>query len=150
MNSFETLCRRYGAYSLPYLIHIHNEDNSYSMRFVNNLQNVTYDGHTYIAAGFSYTPNQSENGFNGGGSLEIGIKDTLLVDLVESSDNVTLEVIAAISNTLQIVPLTNVMHHYGKANGDRTKISFEFNRDDRAEMTFPALIWDTLNNRGNS
>ncbi len=150
MNSFETLIRRHGAYSLPYLIHLYDDDGNFDMRFVNNNENVIFNNETYIACGFSYKPNGSEDGFNGGGTLEIGVKDTLLIDLVESSDHVNLEVVATLRKNGTITQLYNILHHYGKATGTRTQISFEFDKDDRAEMTFPALIWNTLNNRGNA
>lgn len=148
---FNLLARRDGAYSLPYLIKLYDPSETIVMYLVNNNENIIYNGITYIASTFEYTPNASESGFNGGGSLKIAIKDNQVVDLIETYREVKLDVIGILNKADgTITELRTYRHHYCEVSGDRTNAVFTFSRDDRLDMTFPALIWNAANNRGNS
>ena len=52
---------RGGAFSLPYLIKMYHPDYG-SLYFVNNNEDVSYDGHTFTASTFNYTPPQTIGG----------------------------------------------------------------------------------------
>jgi len=149
-GTFEKLISRHGGYSLPYLIYIYDENKNIEMRFANSKDNITYENKTYIAGTFSYKPNARKKGFDGGGKLEITVKDNQIINLIETYDSIFLDVVGTIKEGNQIAEMKKYNHHYGKLEGDRTKISFSFNSDERQEMTFPMLIWSGLNNHGNS
>lgn len=150
MTIFEKLISRHGGYSLPYLIYLHDEEKNIEMRFANSRDDLTFEGNVYKAGTFKYISNARKKGFNGGGKLEITVKNNQTINLVEYYDSIFLDVIGAIREGNQIEEMKRYSHHYGKLNGDRQKISFSFNPDERQEMTFPMLIWSGLNNHGNS
>lgn len=145
--SFEKMCRRNGSYSLPYLITL--SAGGQVIRFVNNNTDLQYEGNTYSAGSFLYTPNAEELGFSGGGSLEIAVIGNSIIDLIEQNRGVTLRVIGALCEDGSVTPITSFSHHYGKVRVTKTKAVFTFEKDDRLDMTFPALIWSRVNNRGN-
>ena len=148
--SFERLIQQGGGYSLPYLIRLHSEDGEFSMCFVNDVSDVEYDGETYSAGSFSYVPNASESGFDGGGKLEITVHGNTVINLVETKRTVFLEVTGVINDDGEIEPVATFRHHYGSVSVDRSKASFTFEKDDRLSMSFPSMIFSTSNNRGNS
>lgn len=143
-----------GSYSLPYLIHLYGSNSSgsvsYDMRFINDNQSCTYDGNTYTAEAFSYTPGASEYGLNGGGTLEISTLDNDISEMIQLCTSITLEVVACLLEDGTISELDTITHHNGTIKGDRQSATFTFDRDERLDMTFPALIWNSQNNRGNS
>lgn len=152
MNSaFKTMSRRNGGYSLPYLIKIYDPTETLVMFFINDTQDKTYNGQTYIASTFKYTPNASEYGLTGGGSLEIAVKDTQVIDLIESYKEIKLDVIGILNKADgNVNELRTYKHHYCDVSCNRTTATFTFTKDDRLNMTFPALIWNAANNRGNA
>ncbi|MEE6208316.1 MAG: hypothetical protein VZR95_09720, partial [Alphaproteobacteria bacterium] len=48
----------------------------------------------------------------------------------------------------EVVQLETYRHHYGEATYDGVKFEIKLNGDDRGNMTFPALIYNSYNNRG--
>lgn len=151
MNAnFERLIARSGKYSLPYLIHLHSEDNTISMRYVNSRSDIEFEGNTYLSGSFSYEANPSEKGFNGGGKLDITVKENQVIQLIETKKKIVLDVIGAIREKNNIQKLTKYKHHYGKIDGDKKSVIFTFDKDDRQDMTFPTMIWSGLNNHGNN
>ena len=88
---------------------------------------------------------------DGGGKLEIAVAEsTLLVDLVETYNNIYLDVTGVMATDGYVYELRAYKHRHGSINGNRTSITFTFEADDRLQMTFPALIWNNQNNRGNA
>lgn len=150
MNAFEKLIRRNGGFSLPFLVHLYNEERTIEMFFINGDQDVVYNGQIYQKAVFSYQKNTPQYGFDGGGKVEITVKDNQTIDLVESSIHIHLSVVATMNENNSFTELKNYKHEYGIISANRKTISFEFDKDDRPDMTFPTLIWSTLNNKGNS
>lgn len=148
--SFEKLCRRNGAYNLPWLIYLHDQANNIQMRFVNNTSNIVYDENTYQAGCFKYSSTAGEHGFSGGGTLEISVVGNSVIDLIETYRAIKLEVIGTLCEDGTVTAIKTFSHHYGKVKVSRTKASFTFEKDDRLTMTFPALVWNSFNNRGNS
>lgn len=145
-----------GTYSLPYLIHLsgtykrNGAVQTIDMRFINDVKSCTYGGHNYKAEAFNYTPNASEFGLTGGGSLEISVVGNQVINLVELCSNITLEVVGCMMKSGTITELKHFVHKNGTIKVDRNVATFTFKRDERLDMTFPALIWNSQNNRGNS
>lgn len=151
MNAnFEKLIQRNGGYCLHWLIKLSDANNNLVMRFVNNNQDVEYNGETYTATGFEYTPNNAESGYTGGGSLEIAYIGNQIIDLAESYKQIKLDVVGVINERGEVTPYSRYHHTYGTLTANRGKAKFSFSKDDRLEMTFPALIWNAANNRGNA
>ena len=149
-TNFEKLCMRSGGYALPWLIHLRDEGSIVNYCYVNNTQSILYNGKTYVASSFSYTPNSSENGFNGGGSLEIVVTDNSIINLIETYRNIRLDVVGVLVEDGTISEIKTFRHHYGSVSWDGKKATFNFEKDDRLDMTFPALIFNNDNNRGNA
>lgn len=144
-----------GKYSLPYLIHLYGsytkngETQTIDMRFINDVKSCQYDGQTYKAEAFNYTPNASEYGMTGGGTLEISVVGNQIIDLVEQCRSITLEVVGCMMEDGTITELRQFKHKNGTIKVNRNTATFTFKRDERLDMTFPALVWNTQNNRGN-
>lgn len=150
MSTFSKLIQRSGGYALPFLINIYDDDRNINLFFINSNRSIVYDGNTYAAAAFKYSPNSSNYGYDGGGTLEINTQETQLTDIVERYNSIHLDVIGIIDEVGTITELKNYKHHYGKVSGNRKTFKFDFDADDRPAMTFPTLIWNTQNNRGNN
>lgn len=149
MNAnFEKMCRRTGAYSLPWLIWIHDDTDATNLFFVNNTAPVTYGGNTYAATTFSYVPGAEVSGFGGGGSLDITVTDNSLIDMIELYRSLRLDVIGALQKTGDITPVKIFSHHYGTVSWTGKIARFNFEQDDRLDMTFPALVFNSYNCRG--
>ena len=150
MNAnFEKLFRRNGAYNLPWLITLSDSNNTTVFRYVNDNTDITYGGSTYTASCFNYKPNAREIGFSGGGTLEISLVGNNIIDLIESNTQVKLSVVGVIRTNGTVEAIENFSHNYGKVKVQGMKATFTFEKDDRLNMTFPALIWNNYNNRGN-
>ena len=150
-DMFPRLIAQCGAYALPFLVHLYDAGGNINIYAVNNTQDVAFKGNTYKAASFAYTPNEAVLGMDGGGKLEIAVAEsTLLVDLVETYSNIYLDVTGVMATDGYVYELRAYKHRHGSINGNRTSITFTFEADDRLQMTFPALIWNNQNNRGNA
>lgn len=153
MNAnFEKLIMRNGSYSLPYLIYIKGSSSKgdIELYFVNNNEDVVFEGKTYKASAFKYSPSKSEYGFTGGGSLSLSCAEERILELVESSSSLELIVKAVIDDENNINELKTFTHSFGRASVKKEQIDFSFDADDRLQMTFPTLVWSAQNNRGNS
>lgn len=156
MSNLSKLFSYNGTYSLPYLIHLsgtykrNGEVQTIDMRFINDVTSISYGGHNYIAGTFNYTPNASEYGLTGGGTLEISVVGNQIIDLVELCTDITLEVVGCMMKNGTITEMKRFVHKNGDIKVNRSIATFTFKRDERLDMTFPALIWNSQNNRGNS
>ena len=153
-NLFYELTRRNGGYSLPYLIHLYDEKEEekrkFEIFFVNSQNDIQFEEKIYKSGTFAYKSNNAENGFDGGGKLEIAVKDNQIINLIESRDSIYLDVIGILNEKNNVQKIKTFKHHYCKISGDKTKVSITFEKDDRQTMTFPSLIFSPINNRGNS
>lgn len=147
---FSDLFSRNGSYSLPYLVYLHDEDKNIEMRFVNDVNDIEYEGHVFKAGSFDYVPNPTVSGFDGGGKLTITVKKNLVIDLVETSKKIILEAVGVISRKGNVSELKSYVHKYGTVKVNRFQAVFSFAKDDRLDMTFPALLWNRDNNAGNA
>lgn len=151
--NFEKMCRRTGAYSLPWLIRLFDKAGEVSLRFINDTQDREFGGNTYKASSFAYLPAPSVVGFSGGGSLEIAITENddeqnQIIDLIEEHRIVCLDVVGCLIEDGTVSVIKEYHHSYGSVEWDGKKASFKFDRDDRLDMTFPALIFSHYNCRG--
>lgn len=140
-----------GPFALPYLIKLSHPDNG-ALYFVNNNEDVIYDGHTYHASGFKYTKPQTAGGVLKSGALQITAIENNVIDIIEESDELfTVEAIGVIDKGGEITPLKTFRHQYGTVTTDEEmRINISFTNDDRQKMTFPPYIFDTENNSGNA
>lgn len=149
MNAnFEKMCRRTGAYSLPWLIHIYDDDGTTNLRFINDVAPVTYGGNTFAATTFSYLPGPEVSGFGGGGSLEIAVTDNSIIDMIELYRSLRLDVIGVLQDDGTITEVKTFGHHYGTVSWNGKAARFSFEEDDRLGMTFPAMVFNSYNCRG--
>jgi hypothetical protein len=146
--SLEKLLQKNGAYSLPFLVKISNHGDTESIRIVNDVNDVVYQGQTYTASTFEFTPNIDVLGLDGGGRLSITVVDNNLIELIESNYNLKIEVLGILLDN-EVTPLENFRSLYGSVTWDGLTAEFDFEPDDRMNMTFPALIFNHYNNRGN-
>ncbi len=150
MNAnFEKMCRRTGGYSLPWLIKLSDHADSAALYFVNDVSDCVYDAVTYKASTFEYSPNEESMGMNGGGSLSITTADNAIIEMIETYYNLKLQVIGVLHDST-VTPIRDYMAHYGSVRWDGKRATFNFERDDRLDMTFPALVFSHYNNRGNA
>jgi hypothetical protein len=144
MNIYKQLVEG-GAYNLPYLLHIFDGNDRTHVYLINDNKPMVYRGKIYESASFSYTPSSE-----GDGTLAIGIHThESLIALVEENHCLRVEVIG-IFNGEDVQEIGQYKHKYGTATWDGVKLELRMNKDDRGNMTFPALIFNAYNNRGNS
>jgi len=148
--NFDLMCRRTGAYSLPWLIKLSDEADTAALYFVNDINQIVHGGNTYLPTTLEYTPNADEQGFSGGGSLAIPVTDNDVIVMIESYYNLRLEVIGVLLDDGTVSEIKTFQHHYGSVKWNGKQADFTFERDDRLDMTFPALIFSHYNNRGNA
>ena len=106
---------------------------------------MTYNGHTYSASNFTYSPNTS-----GDSSLNVElVQHDEIIELLEDCEYFKVEVIG-IFNGEEVEEIGQYRHKYGEGTWDGSKLEMKLNKDDRGGMTFPALIFNSYNNRGNN
>jgi hypothetical protein len=149
--NFARLCRRSGEYSLPWLVTI--VSGAMTLRFINDVDDLTYNSHIYKASTFDYSPNPSDTGFSGGGSLQIAAADAnevgSLIALIESAVSISFTVNGILLDDGTVSEIRMFEHQHGTVRWDGRTASFTFETDDRLAMTFPALVFSHYNNRGN-
>ena len=131
-----------GAWSLPYLIRLWND--SRELCFVNDARNAEWNGKTYAASAFEFTPSD-----DGDSTLEIEACDNKIITLIDEGESFNAEFVGVLMEGGQIRELCGWKRRYGKANWNGKSASITFSSDDRLSMTFPALIFNSDNNRGN-
>lgn len=130
-----------GLFNLPFLLHIYDDDNNFYL--INDNENLTYSGHVFNAASFDYKPSTE-----GDATLECTIFDKPeLLAYIERNRQFNCNLIGVYRGG-EIVELETYRHNYGEATWDGLQFQIKLNGDDRGEMTFPALIYNSYNNRG--
>lgn len=130
-----------GLFTMPFLLHIYDE--SANIYLINDNVNLLHDGHTYRAGSFYYNP-----AANGDATLEASIFDNVnLLNIIERTRRFNCELIGVYKGG-EIVQLAAYKHQYGDATWDGERFQIKLNADDRGSMTFPALIFNSYNNRG--
>lgn len=144
MNVYKALAEG-GGFNLPFLVHLYDPDGNTNIYLINDNDDFEYDGQTYGASSFSFTPNR-----DGDSSLQIEIVDhNEIIDLLENNYYLRVEIIG-IFNGDEIEPIGQYKYKYGDATWDGKKLELKLEKDDRGEMSFPALTFNSYNNRGNN
>ena len=130
-----------GLFNLPFLLHIY--DDSTDLYIINDNENLIYGGHNFKAASFDYTPST-----NGDASLSCDIFDKPeLLNFINRNRRFNCDLIGVYRGG-EVVQLETYRHNYGDATWDGVKFEIRLDGDDRGSMTFPALIYNSYNNRG--
>lgn len=139
-----------GNYSRPYLIKFSHPEAG-TLRFVNDNESVTFADETYIPANFKYIPPNSKGE---GGNLEITtINNENLFAFVENADyRYQMSVIGVINRLTGLIDKLKLYRHfYGTVSmGEDWNLNFSLGRDDRLDMNFTVLTYDTNLNPGNA
>lgn len=148
MNLFKAL-QQGGGYTLPFLLKLSSpagqEPAAEPIYLINDNTPLEYGGVTWQPSQFSYTPNDS-----GEGSLSIELAQTDgIIDLLESYYELNLELVGVYLDN-EVHELGSFKHRFGTATWDGKELQIDFEQDDRLTMTFPALIFNSYNNRGNT
>ena len=144
MNLWKKLANG-GGYTLPYLVKIAAPDGSGAMYLVNDNVSHEYGGNTYEPSNFEYTPaDTGEGSFN----IELAVHDGI-IDLLENYYELNIEVVGALIED-EVQEIASWAHKYGTATWDGAKLEVSLDQDDRLSMTFPALLFNSYNNRGNT
>lgn len=144
MNVYRQLAEG-GGYNLPYLVHLYDSTGTTNIYLINDNQDFTYNGQVYSASNFTYTPStDGEATFN----VELVNHDEI-IDLLE--DNYYFHVaVVGIFNGEEVEEIGQFKHKFGEATWEGMKLEMKLSKDDRGSMTFPALIFNSYNNRGNN
>lgn len=150
-NEVFNALHRGGAFSLPYLIKMYHPTYG-ALYFVNNNEDVIFNGITYNASTFKYTRPQTIGGVLKNGSLEITAIQNEVIDIIEKSDELfEVTAVGVLNKAGSITAIKTFKHQYGTAVTDeKMKVIISFTNDDRLEMTFPPYVFDADNNRGNA
>ncbi len=144
MNIYKALSEG-GGYNLPFLVHLFNQDGSMHIRLINDNKDLAYRGETYAASNFTYAPSpDGEATFN----VEVAEHDEI-IDLLEGNYFFSVEAVG-IFNGEEVEEIGQYRHRHGEGTWDGAKLELKLGKDDRGEMTFPALIFNSYNNRGNA
>ena len=144
MNIYRQLAEG-GGYNLPFLVHLSSPDNETHIYLINDNQDMTFGGHTYAASNFTFTPNK-----NGDSTLNIElVEHDDIIDILEENEYFNIEVIG-VFNGDEVEAIGQYKHKYGEGTWNGAKLEMKLDKDDRGGMTFPALIFNSYNNRGNN
>lgn len=137
-----------GSFTLPYLLKF-TCDNLESILLVNDNKDFEYNGETYKASSFDYTPPDNQGS---GATLTISGAENNLIPFIENADETyRLDVIGVISANGEVQKIKQYSHMLGTVSyTDSMEITFELGTDDRLNMTFPPYKFDTDMNRGNA
>lgn len=137
-----------GNYALPYLLEFSTPDYD-TLRFAGTNEDIEYNGNTYEAASFEYTPPDTQGS---GGNLKISGLGNKLINFVEyANENWRLDVVAAIAENGNVTAIKQYHHFFGSVSyGNDMELNFELSGDDRLSMTFPPYKFDSDTNRGNA
>lgn len=139
-----------GPFALPFLLKLYHPTAG-ALYYVNNTEDVEFNGNIYKAGSFKYTKPRTMGGVLTNGSLEITALEELR-DLIENSDELfKVEAVGIIDKAGDITPIKIFRHQYGTVTTtERMTVVINFTNDDRLEMVFPPYVFDADNNRGNA
>jgi phosphoglycerate-specific signal transduction histidine kinase len=140
MNSiFKLLSGKSGAYNLPYLLNI-----SDTIYIVNNNEPVTYLSRVYAASTFTVSVKD-----DGDSVIQIESVSDDLINLLTLNNNITVDIVGVL-NGATVQAIKSYRRLYASATWDNLTATITMPKDDRLEMSIPANIWTTYNNRGNA
>ena len=132
-----------GGYNLPFLLHLYDPAETTHIYLINDNEDYTYNGQTYLSSNFTYSPNR-----DGDTNLSIElVEHDEIIDLLEDNYFFNVEAVG-IFNGEEVEEIGQYFHKYGEGSWSGEKLEIKLNKDDRGEMTFPALTLNSDNNRG--
>lgn len=144
MNFYRQLAEG-GFFNLPFLLHIKDIANDTDLFLVNDNVSVTYENTTYAPCSFQLNAHSDEDS-----SLEIDlVENDSIINMLEENSVLSVESLAYF-NGVEKMDFLPLVFSYGSASWSGEKLSLKLSKDDRMGMSFPALIFTTYNNRGNS
>nr|DAU05670.1 MAG TPA: protein of unknown function (DUF1833) [Caudoviricetes sp.] len=144
MNIFRQLAEG-GGYNLPYLVNLYSPNGAADFYLINDTKDLEYNGHTYAASNFTYTPSS-----DGSATINVElVEHDEIIEILEDNYYFHVDVIG-VFNGEEVEPIEVYRHKYGEATWDGAKLEMKLDKDDRQNMTFPALIFNSYNNRGNN
>lgn len=144
MNIYKELCTG-GGFSLPFLLNVYSTDKSIDLYLINDKQDFVYNGKTYKASTFNYNPSTQTDTVL---SIEL-VQDDRFIDLLESQSELNVDAIGIFYNGA-VSEIQSFSNKFGEATWDGKKLDLQLYKDDRGDMTFPAMIFNSYNNRGNN
>ena len=140
-----------GAFALPYLITV-SQPGAGTLRFVNNNEDVVFDGYTYKASAFKYSRPYVVGGVLQNGVLEITAIDSDILALIDNStEQLEISAVGVLDENGTVTPFKSFRHQYGTVTTDESmRITISFTNDDRLDMKFPPYTFDSDNNAGNA
>lgn len=143
MNIYRKLIEG-GGYSLPFLVHL-SAPNGKNIDIANNNEDIEYGGHVYKASSFTYSPSSTGDSTF---SAEL-VENNEIIDILEEQREFRMKVVG-IFNGEEVEEISAYRHSSGEGTWDGAKLEMKLNKDERGTMTFPALIFNSYNNRGNA
>ena len=148
MNSnFNKLRSRTGGYSLPFLIKLSDLAETTNLYYINDTVDLVYLGNTYTAVAFDYVPAAGKSGYGGGGNLSLPALPEIIA-MLETNDNLKLVSIGVLLDGGGVAPAKQFTHTYCRASWGGRRVTLTFEKDDKATMTFPGLVFSHYNVRG--
>src|SRR5574344_1677757 len=144
MNDSKALAEG-GGFNLPFLVLLYDPVCNTHIYLINDNDDFEYAGQTYGASSFSLTPNR-----DGDSSLQIEIVEhDEIIDLLANNYYLRVEIVG-IFNGDEVEEIGQYKYKYGDATWDGKQLELKLEKDDRGEMSFPALTFNSYNNRGNN
>lgn len=144
MNLFKGLAEG-GAYNLPVLIHLYTDDTD--IYLINDNVDMEYDGNVYSASTFSFKQSAT-----GDATIQVElVNHDEIIDLFENNQSFNTEIVGVYnSGNDEVESFSLYRFKYGQAVWTGKSAQIKLDKDDRLDMTFPALIFNSYNNRGNT
>lgn len=144
MSVFRSLSEG-GGFNLPFLVHLYNKDKSANIYLINDVKDFIHNGVTYESSNFTFNPATDGSATF---TVELVNHDTI-IDLLENNYCFNVDVIG-VFNGEEIEEIGIFKHKYGEATWTGKSLELKLQKDDRGDMTFPALTFNSYNNRGNN
>lgn len=134
-----------GGFTLPFLVHLQSADSTQNIYLINDNADLEYNGQTYSASNFTYTPStDGDSTFN----IEV-VEHDEIIDLLENNYYFRVEIVGVFYDG-EVEEIGQYKHKYGEATWTGSSLEMKLSKDDRGDMTFPALVFNAYNNRGNN
>ena len=138
-----------GGYSLPYLLHLYDGPGDGSaadaeLFLVNDARDLEWGGHVWRASAFEFVPAD-----DGESTLRVMAQETGIRPMLDGNYSFNAEFTGILLEDGSVTEIRNWRRRYGTARWDGKEAEVTFEPDDRLKMTFPALIFNASNNRGN-
>lgn len=134
-----------GGYSVNHLLRLSNIAESENIYISDNNEDLVFDDILYKASNFTYSAN-----VDGSANLQVELirEGNSIINLIENNTEIKAEVVTLFIKGSEAILLSTHHHRYGKVTWNGESASFTFEKDDRLNMTFPALVWNRNSDKG--